>query len=494
MKPATPLSLLATALALTIPAAPVHAEAPDCLYADSDADGDGWGWENHRSCIVSGSSASTTAANAQSVEQQPVQQQSGTNPVCSSANADSDGDGWGWENNASCIVVASTSQPVTNTLVTPVAEAPPVADTLPEAETLTAVEILPVAETPVAVETPAVAETPVVPQTLAAVSAIPETINPDIVNGLYRGRHQICSSPSADADGDGWGFEFHESCKVVVGYIAPGTPPPIPPDGNNPNKQIGVIYDQNFDASATGLYQADQLNSEWQSPIWHLGFDQGRVSVVDTGGRNGNAMQVTYPAGRYGAAGSSSFLSDVQFGMGLPKTYEELYVAYDIRFAVDFDFVKGGKLPGLCGADVNQAPHTGCNTGGGYPTGYDGWSARGMWRENGILENYVYHASQRNFYGDDELWNVSATPGVWHRVEHRVVLNTPGQKNGILEAWFDGTKVLSLNNMEYRKTNTIGINLFYFNTFFGGNDISWAPSTDQTMNFDNFVMSTNKID
>ena len=117
-----------------------------------------------------------------------------------------------------------------------------------------------------------------------------------------------------------------------------------------------------------------------------------------------------------------------------------------------------------------------------------------MWREDGILENYVYHASQRNFYGDDEFWDVSAEPGVWHRVQHRVVLNTPGQKNGILEAWFDGTKVLSLQNLEYRKTNTIGINLFYFSTFFGGNDASWAPSTDQVMNFDNFVLSTSLIE
>ena len=205
-------------------------------------------------------------------------------------------------------------------------------------------------------------------------------------------------------------------------------------------------------------------------------------------------MQVTYPAGRYGAAGATAFLSDVQFGMLLPKSYEELYIAYDIRFEEGFDFVKGGKLPGLCGYDVNQASNTGCNTGGGYPSGYDGWSARGMWREDGILENYVYHASQRNFYGDDEFWDVSAEPGVWHRVQHRVVLNTPGQKNGILEAWFDGTKVLSLQNLEYRKTNTIGINLFYFSTFFGGNDASWAPSTDQVMNFDNFVLSTSLIE
>lgn len=446
-----PLSLLTLSVAIAVPATSLHAADPVCQNAASDHDGDGWGWENHRSCVVSDSTstapstASTTAITTSNT---------GSNPVCSSAAADQDGDGWGWENNNSCVVTDASQSTTTNT----VTSAPPT-------------------------------QTPVTTQSAPPAA----TNNPDIVNGLYRGTHPICSSPSSDIDGDGWGFEYHLSCKVVEGYVAPGSTAATPPDGNDINSKVGVIYNQTFSASEEGFYQADALNNEWQTPFWHLGFDQGRVQIVDTGGSNGHAMEVTYPAGSYGAGGASAFLSDVQFGMGLPKTFEELYVAYDIRFAVGFDFVKGGKLPGLCGADVNEAPRTGCNTGGGYPTGYDGWSARGMWREDGRLENYVYHASQRNYYGDDEFWNVSATPGTWHRVQHRVVLNTPGMKNGILEAWFDGSKVLSLNNLEFRKTNSIGINLFYFSTFFGGNDASWAPSTDQTMNFDNFVLSTDRI-
>lgn len=396
-------------------------------------------------------------------------------PVCQFSDSDSDGDGWGWENNASCVVTVTTQSAVSPVQTTE--------NTTPQPteQTIAAID-----SEPVEPEAEAEAENENENEKENEVS--------EIIDGLYRGRVPVCSSPNSDIDGDGWGFEFHTSCKVVEGYVAPGSIPDVAPEGNSSQQKVGIVYQQDFNISDFGLYQGDQLNNEWQSPQWHLGFDQGRVTIVDTGGSHGNAMQVTYPAGGYGAAGASAFLSDVQFGMQLPKTYEELYIAYDIRFAQGFDFVRGGKLPGLCGSDVNLAPNTGCNTGGGYPSGYDGWSARGMWREDGILENYVYHASQRNFYGNDEFWNVSATPGVWHRVQHRVVLNTPGLKNGILEAWFDGTKVLSLQNLEYRKTNTIGINLFYFSTFFGGNDASWAPSTDQIMNFDNFVLSTSLIE
>ena len=454
---------------------------PACLYADSDSDNDGWGWENNSSCQVTSSTPAAASANPVVAPQSSpsgLSNQSG-HPVCTTTLADPDGDGYGWEFNQSCIVViagqSNTSAPIIEAAV---AGPEPVTETEVEVET---------------VESATQPASPVNAPVIEVTSPTNNTADDEIINGLYRGRHQICSSVSADSDGDGWGYEFNHSCKVVEGYIVEQAEAITPPSGNAESEKVGQIYSQSFDNAGQGLYQADQLNDDWETPLWHLGFDQGRVRIVDTGENHGNAMEVTYPAGRYGAGGTSAFLSDIQFGMGLPKPYEELYVSYDIRFADGFDFVKGGKLPGLCGSNSTQLASLGCNTGGGIPTGYDGWSARGMWREDGALENYIYHAGQRNYFADDELWDVSATPGVWHNVQHRVVLNTTGQKNGILEAWFDGTKVLSITNLEYRKVDDVGINLFYFSTFFGGNDSSWAPSTDQTMNFDNFIISTDKI-
>ena len=113
-----------------------------------------------------------------------------------------------------------------------------------------------------------------------------------------------------------------------------------------------------------------------------------------------------------------------------------------------------------------------------------------MWRDNGTLENYVYHAGQRSRYGDDEYWNANAQPGTWHRIQHRIVMNTPGVANGIVEAWLDGIKVLSITKLTFRNTADIGINLFYFSTFYGGNDASWAPAEDQYAYFDNFRIAT----
>ena len=254
----------------------------------------------------------------------------------------------------------------------------------------------------------------------------------------------------------------------------------------------GVIFTQNFDGSALGKYTGERLDADWDSPLWSSGFDEGRAQIVDTGSARGRALEITFTGGAFGPKAGASFLSDIPLRAVGTEGNTELYLSYDIQFGPEFEFVKGGKLPGLCGFNTDQAPNEGCNTGGGFPTGYDGWSARGMWRAGGALENYVYNAAQKKFYGDSERWGVKAKPGQWHTVRHRVVLNTPGESDGILEAWLDGDKVLSMTDVKYRNTEEIGVNLFYFSTFFGGNTQAWAPESEQTLLFDNFVISTPK--
>lgn len=424
---------------ISMPATSAQRTYPSCTNAIFDEDGDGYGWENSQSCVVDDTTSSTNNTTVNNSTTTTTASQS-RYPSCTTTNADSDGDGWGYENGASCQVTVSTQSGISGATGT-------------------------------------------------------TTTTTTTTTTSSNSRHPDCSSDAVDTDNDGWGYENNASCIVIPATAAANGPSTVtPPNGNPAPIDIGVIFNQTFDSDTVGLYQGDQLNTGWNSPLWHLGFDQGRVKIVtDPDAQKDNVMEVTYPAGAYGANGASAFLSDIQFGMDLPASYNELYIAYDIMFDTNFDFVLGGKLPGLCGYDSNQAPATGCNTGGGFPDGYDGWSARGMWRVDGALENYVYHANQSNFYGDDEHWNANAIPGTWHRIQHRVVLNTVGQQNGVLEAWLDGTKVLSENTLEYRKIESIGINLFYFSTFFGGNNSTWAPSTDQRIFFDNFVISTQQI-
>ncbi len=179
-----------------------------------------------------------------------------------------------------------------------------------------------------------------------------------------------------------------------------------------------------------------------------------------------------------------------QWKLLLDASYEQLFVSYWIRFDDDFDFVKGGKLPGLMGGTAN--------TGGDKPNGTDGFTARMMWRTDGKKVQYVYHPDQPNSYGEDFEWNEGGqryfVPGQWHHVEHRVVINTPGQYDGIVEGWFDGELALHIDDLRFCTTDAFSIDGLYFSTFFGGSGSDWAPSKDETVDFDGFIISSAPID
>lgn len=236
----------------------------------------------------------------------------------------------------------------------------------------------------------------------------------------------------------------------------------------------------------------------WQPP-WGIQWGPspaGNFSITTTNVFKGiYAARVKYPQGLESTSGSGSQYMCILPNMSpisIPAA-EEMYIRYYVRFDPNFDFVLGGKLPGLCGA--------GCNTGGGIPTGRDGWSARIMWRENGKIVQYMYYMDQASYYGDDFPWNEGVggqrylIPGQWHCLETYIKMNTPGVKNGIVRSWFDGQLSLNRTNVRFRDTgaDNIKIDKLYFSTFFGGSGSQWAPKKDEYANFDNFVLSKSYI-
>jgi len=202
------------------------------------------------------------------------------------------------------------------------------------------------------------------------------------------------------------------------------------------------------------------------------------------------SFRVKYPAGCYDSQPSGcSFKCDFDL-MGMRETkHESLYLRYYLKFEKGFEFVKGGKLPGLVGGAAN--------TGGKKPTGLDGWSARIMWREGGKIVQYLYHPDQPTQYGEDIPWSIGGqrhfVPGQWHCVETYIQLNTPGKRDGILRSWLDDELACERVNIRYRDIPSIKIDSLYFSTFHGGDDPSWAPSKDVYCLFDNFVIAKNYI-
>ncbi len=111
----------------------------------------------------------------------------------------------------------------------------------------------------------------------------------------------------------------------------------------------------------------------------------------------------------------------------------------------------------------------------------------------------MYFPQKVSACGDDYEYKIGNTlqyftPGTWQTIEYRLIMNTPGVRNGTMQAWVDGVMVLDIRNFLFRDTGaTFAIDMLYFSKFFGGGDQSWAPLTAQTADFDELIVSEKPI-
>jgi hypothetical protein len=190
-----------------------------------------------------------------------------------------------------------------------------------------------------------------------------------------------------------------------------------------------------------------------------------------------SVLEVTYPKGSIDPATTWAPIGGAGFLYPLATPLLAGCLAYDVAFEKGFDFVKGGKLPGLYGGN---APSGGADTSKGFSTRY-------MWRGGGAGEVYAYVPDKSGEYGESigrGAW--SFAPGQWQRLEQEVVVNHLGQKDGVLRVWVDGKPVIDRNDMVYRVDGNVLVSGLMFSTFFGGHDASWASPKTQHALFRNF--------
>jgi hypothetical protein len=240
-------------------------------------------------------------------------------------------------------------------------------------------------------------------------------------------------------------------------------------------------------------------NNAWSLSKAKIQNNPGNLAFVNdpfpTSGASGSSnpvLQVTYASGKFGSTDSGS-----QFYSFWNGSYQSVLLSYEVAFDKNFEWVKGGKLPGLRGGlDIN-----GCD-GGKQPNGTDCFSTRLMWRKGGQGEAYSYIrtvdgiCSQNQVLCNDDFGTSMGrglflfNPGEWNKVSLLVRLNNPpNTANGNLQLYFNDLLAVEHGNIQYRNgdaLNTIGG--LYFSSFFGGNDASWAPSSDQHAYFRNFQM------
>jgi hypothetical protein len=211
--------------------------------------------------------------------------------------------------------------------------------------------------------------------------------------------------------------------------------------------------------------------------------------IGDPSQRFPNVLRVHYPKGSASPTltrsegapvGGAQFYADLGLG-----PFESLHLRYYVRFSEGYDFVRGGKLPGLFGGTVHS--------GGQIPDGTNGFSTRYMWRGKGDGEIYAYLPTSIQSGTSLGRGNWRFEPGKWHMLEQWVVLNTPGEKNGHIRVWVDENLVLDERNLLFRTTETLKIEGVFFSTFFGGDDGSWATPKATYVDFANFAVSQTYI-
>ncbi|KAI0081409.1 hypothetical protein K474DRAFT_1703850 [Panus rudis PR-1116 ss-1] len=231
-------------------------------------------------------------------------------------------------------------------------------------------------------------------------------------------------------------------------------------------------------------------------------------NYVDHAGKK--AMQAHYPAGSFNLKnephGGVSFYalgpSDIDF-----TTAKEVTLGYSVFFEDGFEWVKGGKLPGLYGGD-NAETAVSCSGGRRDDTC---WSSRLMWRTAGAGELYTYlppdEAANKAVCDVppmstcNDVYGASVGRGAfdwkdgqWNTVSQRLRLNDAGKANGEIELFVEGKSVIKATGLVLRRTDAGRIFGIQMQSFFGGSDRSWATPKDQNIYFADFsVAITEKL-
>ncbi|KAF8211981.1 hypothetical protein K438DRAFT_1805753 [Mycena galopus ATCC 62051] len=164
----------------------------------------------------------------------------------------------------------------------------------------------------------------------------------------------------------------------------------------------------------------------------------------------------------------------------------------------------GGKLPGLYGGNSDDDA-VGCSGGHHSDSCY---SARFMWRTNGMGELYTYLPPSFTVNNSTKVCqyppfstcnptygasigrgSFNFTPGVWNTVSQRVQLNDVGSTDGEIQVWANGNSVIDVSGLVLRNSSDGKHRGMMMQTFFGGSTSDWASPKTQDAYFSDFSVA-----
>lgn len=199
-----------------------------------------------------------------------------------------------------------------------------------------------------------------------------------------------------------------------------------------------------------------------EAPLLEVSLPKGSLNPRTTiGGQGGVAFQWR-PAGLY--------------------TAKSACLSYNVWMPNDFDFKRGGTLPGLFGISEDRRGAE-----------RNAFAVRYMWRDAGAGELLttlpaagLVGNEPRTSGSDSDAFRFHT--GRWKRLEQEVVLNTPGQKDGAIKVWVDGRLVINKAQVMVRETANVVFAGVQADVHYGGADTSFVAPKDTVLRLTPFQL------
>lgn len=247
---------------------------------------------------------------------------------------------------------------------------------------------------------------------------------------------------------------------------------------NNDQANFDIIKKTDFENNTVGKYSNVDYKRNFSQPRNLRSDNSTLVQVVD----GKKYLTHFYEKDKFGTATGMNEWGLLDESLKL----EEIYFSFKFKMSEDFDFGIVAKFFGFVAGGVSTFPPHGTL---GANMGPYGSYVRLYWREDGSFEfNSKHHgmcATCTNVkLGYGRFGKI--TPGKWQTYTMRVVMNTVGKANGIVQVWIDDQLVASVSDIVWRtQTSPQYFGEMMLDSFMGGDDSRFAPSKTQYMWQDN---------
>lgn len=231
-----------------------------------------------------------------------------------------------------------------------------------------------------------------------------------------------------------------------------------------------IFHSHDFESNTLGTYNNEEKRRDW--------------GAIDYDNRPGYPQIVNFDGGKriwnYYPQGSKGLQNGADFGAVIQNLSDEVYYSFRLYYEPGFDFYISGKLPGF-----RMQPQI--KAGTGLNPGNNGAVVYLQVDQQGRMNWNVYHHKMTTAYGERmgspfEFYTIQT--GKWIDVTYRIVLNTPGVANGILQVWIDGVLKNTATGVLLRtKTSVQNFNQQTLITFM---DWDVAVRKNQSMYMDDF--------